>query len=118
MVPMLREGDDKARIMITDIYKALATNGIIPNIHTFNAALNAASTFRNNRLTLDFTRSVFADIMKFKLKPSLTTYYHVLHILSRFGNYATHIFISRFHMLIERSQVHLAKQVMRPTIPL
>ncbi|CAL1673783.1 unnamed protein product [Lasius platythorax] len=103
MVPMLREGDDKARIMITDIYKALATNGIIPNIHTFNAALNAASTFRNNRLTLDFTCSVFADITKFKLKPSLTTYYHVLRILSRFGDAAYNTFMKILKSLKEET---------------
>lgn len=95
MVPMLREGEDKARALIADIYKAMATNGITPNIHTFNVVLNTAFTFRNKRVVLDLTRNVFADIANFKLKPSLTTYYYALRILSKFGNYATHIFILR-----------------------
>lgn len=94
MVPMLREGEDKARALIADIYKAIASNGITPNIHTFNAVLNAASMFRNTQVALDLTRNVFADIAKFKLKPSLTTYYYTLRILSKFGNYVMHIFIS------------------------
>lgn len=95
MVSMLREGEDKAKTLVADIYKTMATNGITPNIHTFNAALNVASTFRNRRVTLDFTRNIFADIAQFKLKPTLTTYLFVLRILNGFGNYAMHIFISR-----------------------
>lgn len=117
IVPMLR-GEDKAKTMITDIFKAMATNGIIPNIHTFNAALKVASIFRNNRILLDFIRNIFADIAKFKLKPTLTTYHYVLRILSRFGNYTIHIFISRLYMSIKRSRIYSVKQVMRPTYPL
>ncbi|XP_050449484.1 protein PTCD3 homolog, mitochondrial [Cataglyphis hispanica] len=91
MVPMLTE--DKARALIADIYKAIASNGIIPNIHTFNAVLNVASTFRNKQVALDLTRNVFADIAKLKLKPSLTTYYYTLRILSKFGDAAYKTFM-------------------------
>lgn len=92
MVSILREGEDKAKSLITNIYKAMATNGITPNIHTFNAALSAASMFKNKRIILDFTCNIFADIAKFKLKPTLTTYYYVLRILSKFGNYIIFLF--------------------------
>ncbi|XP_072760138.1 small ribosomal subunit protein mS39 [Anoplolepis gracilipes] len=103
MVPILREGEDKARILVADIYKAMATNGIIPNIYTFNAALNVASTFRNKRVTLDFTRNIFADIKKFKLKPSLTTYYYVLLILKKLDDGAYNTFMKILESLKEET---------------
>ncbi|KAM0730873.1 Small ribosomal subunit protein mS39 [Formica fusca] len=103
MVPMLREGEDKARALIADIYKAMATNGITPNIHTFNAVLNTAFTFRNKRVVLDLTRNVFADIANFKLKPSLTTYYYALRILSKFGDAAYKTFTKILKSLKEET---------------
>lgn len=69
-----------------DVYKAMTANGITPNIHTFNAALNVATTMKTNRVALDFTRNILADITKFNLKPSLATYFYLLQILRRFGN--------------------------------
>lgn len=92
IVSILREGDDKAKSLIADIYKAMAMNGVTPNIHTFNAALNVASMFKNKRIILNFTLNIFADIAKFKLKPTLTTYYYVLRILNKFGNYIIFLF--------------------------
>lgn len=87
LVPLLREGDDKPKTLIADIYRAMAANGIAPNIYTFNAAFHTAATLRNNRIAIDFARNMLADMAKFNLKPSLTTYYYVLRILSKFGNY-------------------------------
>jgi len=87
MIPVLRQGEDKSKSLVIDIYRAMTANGITPNIHTFNAALNVATAMKTNRVALDFTRNILADIAKFKLKPSLTTYYYLLQILSRFGNY-------------------------------
>lgn len=86
LIPMLKQGDDKSKSLVMDIYRAIAANGITPNICTFNAALNVATVMKTNRTVLDFTRNILADITKFKLKPSLTTYYYMLRILSRFGD--------------------------------
>jgi len=72
--------------MVMDIYRTMAKNGIVPNIHTFDAALNVAAVLKNNKIALDFACTIFADIAKFNLKPSLTTYYHTLRILYKFGN--------------------------------
>lgn len=102
IVPVLGE-EDKARTLVTDIYKAMTINGIIPNIHTFNAALKVASSFKNSRKLLDFTRNIFADIAQFKLKPSLTTYYYVLRILSRFGDAAYRPFMKILQSLKEET---------------
>jgi len=89
IIPMLasKQEDSKLKSLVTDIYRAMIINGITPNIHTFNAALNVATALKINQVALDFTRKILADITKFKLKPSLTTYYYLLQILSRFGNY-------------------------------
>jgi len=83
---MLKEEDDKPKIMVMDIYRIMAKNGIVPNIHTFDAALNVATFLKNNRIVLDFARTIFADIAKFNLKPSLTTHCYTLRILYKFGN--------------------------------
>lgn len=85
LIPIIKE-EDKSKSLVMDTYRAMAANGITPNIHTFNAALNVATAIRTDRVALDFTRNILADITKFKLKPSLTTYYFLLKILSRFGN--------------------------------
>ncbi|XP_018340021.1 PREDICTED: protein PTCD3 homolog, mitochondrial [Trachymyrmex septentrionalis] len=92
LVPMLKQEDLKSK-SLTYIYRAMTTNGITPNIHTFNAALNVATTLKTNQSALDFTRETLADITKFKLKPSLTTYYYLLKILSRFGDASYNNFI-------------------------
>lgn len=93
----------------------MIANGIAPNIHTFNAALNVATTIKTNTKALNFTRNILADITKFKLKPSLTTYYYLLQILSRFGN--SYFFISqRFYVLFKYSRVYSLKQVIRHTV--
>ncbi|KAG5345529.1 PTCD3 protein, partial [Acromyrmex charruanus] len=92
LIPMQGE-DFKLKSSVTDIYRAMITNGITPNIHTFNAALNIATTLKTNQVALDFTRKILADITKFKLKPSLTTYYYLLKILSRFGDMSYNSFI-------------------------
>ena len=44
-----------------EIYRAMAANGITPNIHTFNAALNIATTIKINRVALDFVCNILAD---------------------------------------------------------
>lgn len=103
MGSILREGEDKTKSLITDIYKAMATNGITPNIHTFNAALSATSTFKNKRIILDFICNIFADIAKFKLKPTLTTYYYVLRILNKFDDAAYTPFIKILKSLKEET---------------
>lgn len=86
MTSQLKEADDQSKTLIKNIYTAMARNGIIPNIHTFNAVLNTASILKNKRAALDLTCNVFADIAKFNLKPTLTTYYYVLRVLQKFGN--------------------------------
>lgn len=89
IMPLLRQGEEKSKTFLTDLYQAMVLNGITPNIHTFNAALNLAFTFQTSGLTkagIDLTRNTLADIRKFKLKPSLTTYYYLLRILRKFGN--------------------------------
>ncbi|XP_012061081.1 PREDICTED: protein PTCD3 homolog, mitochondrial [Atta cephalotes] len=98
IVPMLiprqdKQEDSKLKSLVTDIYRAMIINGITPNIHTFNAALNVATALKINQVALDFTRKILADITKFKLKPSLTTYYYLLQILSRFGDASYNSFI-------------------------
>lgn len=85
MAPELKE-KDKSKSLIMDIYRAMAANGITPNIQTFNGVLNVATTMKSNQTALDFTCNILADIKKFELKPSLTTYYYLLRILSRFGD--------------------------------
>jgi len=87
MVSSIRQEEDKSKLLVMNIYRAMAANGIVPNIHTFNAALSVATAMKTKLVALDFTRNILADIMKFKLKPSLTTYYYLLLILKRFGNY-------------------------------
>lgn len=87
MISALKQGDDKSKFLVMDIYRTMAAYGITPNIHTFNAALSVATVMKTNRVALDFTRNILADIAKFELKPSLTTYYYLLQILNRFGNY-------------------------------
>lgn len=87
MVSLLKQEEDKSKLLVMNIYKAMAANGIVPNIHTFNVAFRVAIAMKNKLAALDFTRNILADIMKFKLKPSLTTYYYLLLILKRFGNY-------------------------------
>jgi len=86
IVPMFNQENDKPTIMIMDIYRNMAKNGIVPNIHTFNAALSAAAVLKNNRIALDLACTIFADIAKFNLQPSLTTYCHTMRILYKFGN--------------------------------
>ncbi|KAG5313371.1 PTCD3 protein, partial [Acromyrmex insinuator] len=92
LIPMQGE-DFKLKSSVTDIYRAMIINGITPNIHTFNAALNIATTLKTNQVALGFTRKILADITKFKLKPSLTTYYYLLKILNRFGDMSYNSFI-------------------------
>lgn len=89
----------------------MTVNGITPNIHTFNAALNVATTLKTNEV-LDFTKKILADITKFKLKPSLTTYYYLLRILSNFGNYIFS-YITKIFYIHECLRVYSLKQVMR-----
>lgn len=89
MVPLLKQGEEKSKTLLTDVYRTITSNGITPNINTFNAALNLAYTFQASNLikaAMDLTRNTLADIKKFKLKPSLTTYYYLLRILRKFGN--------------------------------
>lgn len=86
MTSQLKEADDQSKTLIKNIYTAMAKNGITPNIHTFNTVLNTASILKNKRAALDLTCNVFADIAKFNLKPTLTTYYYVLRVLQKFGN--------------------------------
>lgn len=64
----------------------MVANGVTPNIHTFNAVFNTAINLQSKQIAINFTRNILADIKYFKLKPSLTTYCYVLHILSKFGN--------------------------------
>ncbi|KAL6262560.1 hypothetical protein P5V15_005352 [Pogonomyrmex californicus] len=103
MLLKLKQGDDKSKSSVKDIYRTMAANGVTPNIHTFNAALNVAVVMQNNQVALDFTRNILADITKFKLKPSLTTYYYVLKILSKFGDAAYNSFIQILRSLKEES---------------
>ncbi|XP_011871235.1 PREDICTED: protein PTCD3 homolog, mitochondrial [Vollenhovia emeryi] len=98
-------GEEKAKSLIMDIYRAMAANGVAPNIHTFNAALSAAVAMRNNHVAVDFTRNILADITKFKLKPSLATYYYMLRILSRFGDAAYSNFIRILKSLKEETLI-------------
>lgn len=86
LVPMIMEADEKATI-VSDIYRVMAKNGIVPNIQTFDAALRVAATFKNKQGALDLARTVFADITKSHLKPSLTTYSYALQVLNKFGSY-------------------------------
>lgn len=92
LVPLLRDGDEKQQTLTMDIFKEMTSSGIIPDIHTFNAAIYVGSNFRSNRTAIDFTRRILADIGKFHLKPCLTTYYYVLRILSKCGNYIVYFF--------------------------
>lgn len=85
LVPMISEGDEKLRTLTTDVYRAMAANGIMPDIHTFNAALNTATNIRSNKAAMDFMCNILADIRQFHLKPSLTTYNRVIRIISRYG---------------------------------
>ncbi|XP_018316466.1 protein PTCD3 homolog, mitochondrial [Mycetomoellerius zeteki] len=93
IIPLLRkENSLKSKSLLMNIYRTMTVNGITPNIHTFNAALNVATTLKTNEV-LDFTKKILADITKFKLKPSLTTYYYLLRILSNFGDASYNSFI-------------------------
>ncbi|XP_024881775.1 protein PTCD3 homolog, mitochondrial [Temnothorax curvispinosus] len=103
MVPMLRQGEEKSKSLVMEIYRAMAANGITPNIHTFNAALNIATTIKTNRVALDFVSNILADIMKFELKPSLTTYFYLLRILSRFGDASYNSFMKILESLKEET---------------
>ncbi|XP_018396267.1 PREDICTED: protein PTCD3 homolog, mitochondrial [Cyphomyrmex costatus] len=93
LIPVLKQEDFKSKSLIMDIYRVMTVNGINPNIHTFNAVLNVAATSKTNQVALDFTRIILADIAKFKLNPSLTTYYYLLRILNRFGDESYNSFI-------------------------
>ncbi|XP_032675324.1 protein PTCD3 homolog, mitochondrial isoform X2 [Odontomachus brunneus] len=87
-----REGE-KSRTFVKDIYKTMAENGVTPNIYTFNAVLNIAASLSSKKEALDFTRNILADIEYFQLKPSLTTYYYLLCILSKFDDSAYNSFV-------------------------
>ncbi|XP_020293328.1 protein PTCD3 homolog, mitochondrial [Pseudomyrmex gracilis] len=105
MTSQLKEADDQSKTLIKNIYTAMARNGIIPNIHTFNAVLNTASILKNKRAALDLTCNVFADIAKFNLKPTLTTYYYVLRVLQKFGDAAYKTFIKILQFLKEETLI-------------
>ncbi|KAL0116506.1 hypothetical protein PUN28_009876 [Cardiocondyla obscurior] len=102
-IPLLNLGEDKSKSMVLDIYRTITTNGIAPNIHTFNAALSVATFIRSNRIALDFTRDILANIAKFELKSSLTTYCYLLRILKRFGDAGFSSFIKIMKSLKEET---------------
>ncbi|XP_014484902.1 PREDICTED: protein PTCD3 homolog, mitochondrial [Dinoponera quadriceps] len=105
LAAMMSEGDEKARALIVDIYRSMAANGIKPNIHTFNAALHTASVLKSNRAAIDFTRNILADIRRFQLNPSLTTYFYVLRVICRFGDSAYRCFMEILRSLKEDTPV-------------
>ncbi|XP_012223048.1 small ribosomal subunit protein mS39 [Linepithema humile] len=89
IVPLLRQGEENSNTLLTDVYQTITSSGITPNIDTFNAVLNLAATFQASnfvKAAMILTRSTLADINKFELKPSLTTYYYLLRILRKFGD--------------------------------
>ncbi|EFN82763.1 Protein PTCD3-like protein, mitochondrial [Harpegnathos saltator] len=79
IVPLMSEGNEKPKTLTMDIFRTMAANGVAPNIHTFNAALNTAVNLQSKKAAIEFARTILADIKQCHLKPSLTTYFYVLY---------------------------------------
>ncbi|EZA52602.1 hypothetical protein DMN91_001724 [Ooceraea biroi] len=105
IVPLLAEGNTKPMIMVTEVYRTMAKSGIVPNIHTFNAALSVVASLKDKRIALEFTRTIFADITKCDLKPSLTTYFYTLQILRALDDAAYGSFMKILRSLKEENLI-------------
>lgn len=60
------------------ILKDMSANGIHPNLATLNSSLEIIYTLRSYKIAAEFTYSLLEEFKLLKIKPSLTTYCHIL----------------------------------------
>ncbi|XP_043684907.1 protein PTCD3 homolog, mitochondrial isoform X2 [Vespula pensylvanica] len=78
IIPYVREVLKEPTSEVFKILKDMNANGIHPNLATLNSSLEIIYTLRSYKIAAEFTYSLLEEFKLLEIKPSLTTYCHIL----------------------------------------
>lgn len=101
-IPFLYGLTQNADNIVFEKLSEMSTNGICPNINTLNAALETAYTIKSYEHAMDFIQNLLKDFKMIGIKPSLTTFSHILTFASEQSDSVTSL-LTNILKILEQS---------------
>ncbi|KAL2720511.1 hypothetical protein V1478_010087 [Vespula squamosa] len=78
IIPYVKEIVKESTNEVLKILKDMSANGVHPNLGTLNSSLEIIYTLKSHKIATEFTYSLLEEFKLLQIKPSLTTYCHIL----------------------------------------